>query len=149
MRSGEWLPLQMGAGTHLSHFCRQHRTGAPLRLFCRADDGSGELHRSGESRIEGMTDRSNPPLDFQGWTCPLPLRDYPTIVMGHGSGGKLMADLIEHLFAPQFSNEYLSQMGDATALNFQWQISNSQLAIDNCKLKIAFTTDSFVVRPLF
>ncbi len=91
-----------------------------------------------------MTDNQvvfpNPPLDFEGWTCPLPLRDYPTIVMGHGSGGKLMADLIEHLFAPQFANDLLGQMGDATTLQFQ---------ISNFKFQMAFTTDSFVVRPLF
>ena len=87
-----------------------------------------------------MTDGPTPPLDFEGWTCPLPLRDYPTIVMGHGSGGKLMADLIEHLFAPQFANDYLRQMGDATTLKFD---------ISDLKFQIAFTTDSFVVRPLF
>ncbi len=87
-----------------------------------------------------MTDGSTPPLDFEGWTCPLPLRDYPTIVMGHGSGGKLMADLVEHLFAPQFANDYLRQMGDATTLKFE---------ISDLKFHIAFTTDSFVVRPLF
>jgi hydrogenase expression/formation protein HypE len=88
-------------------------------------------------------------LDFEGWTCPLPLRDYPTIVMGHGSGGKLMADLIEHLFAAQFANDLLGQMGDATTLSFQLPILNSKLTIDHWKLKMAFTTDSFVVRPLF
>jgi hydrogenase expression/formation protein HypE len=95
-----------------------------------------------------MTD-STLPLDFDGWTCPLPLRNYPTVVMGHGSGGRLMADLIEHLFAPQFANDLLNQMGDATTLNFQLPTSNSKLAIDNWTLKLAFTTDSFVVRPLF
>ena len=85
-----------------------------------------------------MTD--NPSLDFEGWTCPLPLRDYPTIVMGHGSGGKLMADLVEHLFAPQFANDALNQMGDATVI---------KSLIPNTQFQIAFTTDSFVVRPLF
>ncbi len=94
-----------------------------------------------------MTDSSNPPPDFQGWTCPLPLRDYPTIVMGHGSGGKLMADLIEHLFAPQFANDFLNQMGDATTLKFE--ISNLDAAREYAKFQMAFTTDSFVVRPLF
>ena len=75
-----------------------------------------------------MTDPQITPLDFEGWTCPLPLRDYPTIVMGHGSGGKLMADLIEHLFAPQFANDLLDQMGDATTLKFE--ISNLKSAIE-------------------
>lgn len=35
-------------------------------------------------------------------TCPAPLRRYPRIVMGHGSGGRMTQDLIEHLFAPAF-----------------------------------------------
>jgi hydrogenase expression/formation protein HypE len=83
---------------------------------------------------------NNQTFDLEGWTCPLPLRDYPTIVMGHGSGGKLMADLIEHLFAPQFANDLLGQIGDATTLKFQ---------ISNVEFQMAFTTDSFVVRPLF
>lgn len=82
-----------------------------------------------------MTDKPN----LLGWTCPRPLQNYPTIVMGHGAGGKMMADLIEHLFAPAFDNEWLGQMGDATALE--------QLAVSGQRL--AFTTDSFVVSPLF
>jgi hydrogenase expression/formation protein HypE len=83
-----------------------------------------------------MTDKPN----FLGWTCPRPLQNYPTIVMGHGSGGKMMADLIEHLFAPAFDNEWLGQMGDATALTTDGGTWTE---------KIAFTTDSFVVNPLF
>ena len=78
----------------------------------------------------------NKKLNLLGWTCPRPLLNYPTIVMGHGSGGKMMADLIENLFAPAFDNEWLAQMGDATALKLPAG-------------KTAFTTDSFVVSPLF
>jgi len=29
--------------------------------------------------------------NFGGWACPVPLRDSPTIVMGHGAGGGMMA----------------------------------------------------------
>ncbi len=79
-------------------------------------------------------------LNLLGWTCPRPLQNYPTIVMGHGAGGKMMGDLIEHLFAPAFDNEWLSQMGDATAL---------MLDGGPGKTNLAFTTDSFVVSPLF
>jgi hydrogenase expression/formation protein HypE len=79
-------------------------------------------------------------LNLLGWTCPRPLQNYPTIVMGHGAGGKMMADLIEHLFAPAFDNEWLNQMGDATALT----MDDGQRTT-----KLAFTTDSFVVTPLF
>ena len=75
-------------------------------------------------------------LDFEGWSCPLPLRDYPNIVLGHGGGGKLMSELVEHLFLPAFRNETLEVMGDASVLEAP-------------KGRLAFTTDSFVVSPLF
>jgi hypothetical protein len=35
-------------------------------------------------------------LDFTAWSCPIPLRHHPTIIMGHGGGGKLSAELVEH-----------------------------------------------------
>jgi hydrogenase expression/formation protein HypE len=73
---------------------------------------------------------------FDGWTCPVPLQNYPTIVMGHGAGGKMMNDLIRHLFAAEFKNELLGQMADATV-------------IDPGAGRLAFSTDSFVVSPLF
>ncbi len=78
-------------------------------------------------------------LNLLGWTCPRPLQNYPTIVMGHGAGGRMMADLIEHLFAPAFDNEWLGQMGDSAV------IADSFFA----RSSLAFTTDSFVVSPLF
>ena len=73
--------------------------------------------------------------DFEGWTCPVPLKNYPTIVMGHGAGGKMMNDLIRHLFAAEFENELLGQLADATV-------------IQPGPGRLAFTTDSFVVSPL-
>ena len=82
---------------------------------------------------------SNQP-DFKSWVCPLPLRNYPTIVMGHGSGGKMMSDLINHLFVPSFDNDLLAKMGDSAVLDLP---ANGQEP-----LRLAFTTDSFVVSPL-
>ncbi len=74
-----------------------------------------------------------------GWICPVPLQNYPTIVLGHGSGGKMMADLIHHLFLPLLGGDALRQMSDSAVLNMD--------DFDpDCRL--AFTTDSFVVRPL-
>ena len=73
---------------------------------------------------------------FDGWTCPVPLKNYPTVVMGHGAGGKMMNDLIRHLFAAEFKNELLGQMADATV-------------IQPGAGRLAFCTDSFVVSPLF
>jgi hydrogenase expression/formation protein HypE len=80
-------------------------------------------------------------INLLGWTCPRPLQNYPTIVMGHGAGGKMMADLIEHLFAPAFDNEWLGQMGDATKFD--------PALLGPRDSSLAFTTDSFVVSPLF
>ena len=85
-----------------------------------------------------MTDNTK----IAGWTCPRPLQNYPTIVLGHGSGGKMMDDLIKHLFSPAFNNELLGQLNDSTTIDlaeiFQTIPSN----------RLAFTTDSFVVSPL-
>lgn len=75
-------------------------------------------------------------FDFESWTCPLPLRDYPNVVLGHGGGGKLSAELVNHLFIPAFQNPTLELLGDSTVLNFSGE-------------RVAFSTDSFVVRPLF
>ena len=77
-----------------------------------------------------------PVASFEGWTCPLPLRDSPTVVMGHGGGGAMSAELVEHIFMPAFANGTLAQLGDSAIL----EVGTSRLA---------FSTDSFVVRPLF
>lgn len=58
--------------------------------------------------------------------------------MGHGSGGKMMADLIRHMFLPLLENEALNQLGDSAVLELE-QFPN----------RLAFSTDSFVVNPLF
>jgi hydrogenase expression/formation protein HypE len=74
--------------------------------------------------------------DFSNWSCPLPLADYPTIVMGHGGGGKLGTELVEHLFLPAFRNPALENLGDAAVLDLNGA-------------RLALSTDSFVVQPLF
>ena len=50
-----------------------------------------------------MADSAYAPVDFSSWTCPAPLRDHDRVVMGHGGGGTLSAELVEHLFAPAFA----------------------------------------------
>lgn len=83
---------------------------------------------------------SDTPPDLENWSCPLPLRDYPAIVMGHGGGGRLSAELVEHLFVPAFGGtehaDVLRQLGDAAVL-------------DVGGARLAFSTDSYVVRPRF
>ncbi len=69
-------------------------------------------------------------------SCPLPIFDHPQIVLGHGSGGKLSAELIDKVFVSRFRNPTLERMDDQATL----EIGNARLA---------FTTDSFVVTPIF
>lgn len=80
-------------------------------------------------------------LNFEAWTCPLPLRDYPKIVLGHGGGGKLSNELVENLFLPAFHNEMLDKLSDSAQLDVSESVKNGE--------KLAFSTDSFVVQPLF
>jgi hydrogenase expression/formation protein HypE len=70
------------------------------------------------------------------WTCPLPLRDYPQVVMGHGGGGKLSADLVEHLILPALGGQDEGALGDSTV-------------VGPVAGRLALSTDSYVVRPLF
>lgn len=70
------------------------------------------------------------------FTCPLPLSQRETIVLGHGSGGLLSAELIRDIILPAYSNPTLARLED-------------QATIDLNGTRLAFTTDSFVVKPLF
>ena len=67
--------------------------------------------------------------------CPLPLQ-YEQIVMAHGGGGHMMQQLLETVIHAEFSNPLLDQQHDSAVFNIGSQ-------------KVAFTTDSYVVNPLF
>jgi hydrogenase expression/formation protein HypE len=69
-------------------------------------------------------------------SCPLPIFQHPQIVLGHGSGGKLTADLIDQIFLPAFRNPILEKLDD-------------QAVVTIGGARLAFTTDSFVVTPIF
>ena len=70
------------------------------------------------------------------YDCPIPLRDYPIITLAHGGGGAMMRRLIREMFTAAFGDESLQSSADSAILNLPHQ-------------RIAFTTDSFVVKPLF
>ncbi|MGB8390915.1 hydrogenase expression/formation protein HypE, partial [Mycobacterium sp.] len=74
-------------------------------------------------------------IDPADWVCPLPLRETKRIVLGHGGGGILSEELIENLFLPAFG----SAAGG----------SRDSALLDIAGGRIALTTDSFVVQPLF
>jgi hydrogenase expression/formation protein HypE len=69
-------------------------------------------------------------------SCPLPIFEHKQIVLGHGSGGKLTAELIDKVFRPAFANSILDKLDDQAVV----QVNGTRLA---------FTTDSFVVTPIF
>ncbi len=74
-------------------------------------------------------------------SCPLPFSDYPTIQMAHGGGGRLTQQLIDRLFVPSFDNPALSAQHDGALLELS--------GLDGKAGRLAFSTDSYVVRPLF
>jgi hydrogenase expression/formation protein HypE len=69
-------------------------------------------------------------------SCPLPLRDYPHVLLAHGGGGSLTQQLIETLFLAEMKNPALEVLHDGAVLDVNGG-------------RVAFSTDSYVVRPLF
>ena len=80
-----------------------------------------------------MPDDRNP---LEELTCPAPLPAKDKILLGHGSGGRLSADLLREIFLPAFHNPVLAQLNDQAVVSVEG-------------VRLAFTTDSFVVNPLF
>jgi hydrogenase expression/formation protein HypE len=68
--------------------------------------------------------------------CPLPITQTRQILLGHGAGGRLTAQLIENLIVPAFANPILAALDD-----------QAQLEVGGVRL--AFTTDSYVITPIF
>jgi hydrogenase expression/formation protein HypE len=81
-----------------------------------------------------MADRR--PDDQKGFSCPIPISRYPHVLLAHGGGGQLMHQLIEKMFMPAFGNPRLDARHDGAVLETRGD-------------RVAFTTDSYVVRPLF
>jgi len=69
-------------------------------------------------------------------SCPLPLTGYPHVLLAHGGGGKLMHQLLQKVFLAAFGNPALDAQHDSAVL-------------DCPSSRLAFTTDSYVVRPIF
>jgi hydrogenase expression/formation protein HypE len=78
----------------------------------------------------------NNEFDFEGYTCPVPIKPTDTIVLGHGSGGKLSHDLVNRLFLPELGKAAPRALDDSAIVTINGQ-------------RLALTTDSHVVSPLF
>jgi hydrogenase expression/formation protein HypE len=72
---------------------------------------------------------------MENFSCPFPIQNYPQVLLAHGGGGKLMHQLIGKMFLPAFRNPLLDSQHDASVFEIAGQ-------------RLAFTTDSYVVRPL-
>ncbi len=70
------------------------------------------------------------------FSCPIPIEHYPNVLLAHGGGGKLTHQLIERLFLPLFGNPLLETRHDGAVISLGSH-------------RLAFTTDSYVIRPLF
>ncbi len=86
-----------------------------------------------------MIENNGSGIDVAGLTtCPLPFNDYERILLGHGSGGTLSNDLLRKVFLPALGNKTLEGLEDQATLR-----------LPTGTARVAFTTDSFVVKPLF
>ena len=79
-------------------------------------------------------DKNN--TDSFNLSCPVPILSHKNIQLAHGGGGKLMHELIEKIFLPNFSNELLNESHDGAIFRIG-------------DFNFAFTTDSYVINPLF
>ena len=75
-------------------------------------------------------------LNPEDFSCPLPVMEYETIQLAHGSGGRLSSELVSRVFLPRFGNAILNRLEDQAGVAFP-------------QGRLALTTDSFVVDPLF
>ncbi|MEN6572012.1 MAG: hydrogenase expression/formation protein HypE [Anaerolineaceae bacterium] len=83
-----------------------------------------------------MSNQSTP--TFEGAVCPVPLRHHDSIVIGHGSGGRMTQELIQEIFQPHLTAPQILAGNDFAEVNSQ----------DQKSARLAVSTDSHIVYPL-
>jgi len=86
--------------------------------------------------IEKKSEIRDQKSDDFALSCPIPIAEYPHVLLAHGGGGALMHKLIERMFVPAFSNPLIENRHDGATFDVK-------------DARLAFTTDSHVVHPLF
>lgn len=81
-------------------------------------------------------DKKDLPLPLLGLQCPIPISEYPQVLLAHGGGGTLSQQIVKKMIAPQFQNEILSPLHDGAVFTLGGT-------------RLAFSTDSYVVSPIF
>ena len=92
-------------------------------------------HKRQRKDVRNQKTIPNSPLAF-GPQCPIPISEYPHVLLAHGGGGRLTQMLIERMFAPTFDNAILESLHDGAIF-------------DVGGARLAFSTDSFVINPIF
>src|SRR5690606_19306139 len=105
---------------------RSARPWYPARAPAPPTSATAGASRAGEKT---MTD---PEFNLN---CPLPLSNHEQVLLAHGGGGRLMQQLLEQVITPAIDNATLQSRHDSAVVEVGGQ-------------RLAFTTDSFVVRPL-
>jgi hydrogenase expression/formation protein HypE len=75
-------------------------------------------------------------IENNGMACPLPINNHKKVLMAHGGGGNLSHQLIQKMFLSQFNNSFLNEEHDGAVIPVK-------------EGRIAFSTDSYVVNPIF
>jgi len=81
-----------------------------------------------------MAPKNTSPIDFT-LSCPIPISDYPHVLLAHGGGGKLTHQLIERMFSSEFANPLLKELHDGASFSVG-------------DVRLAFSTDSYVIHPI-
>jgi hydrogenase expression/formation protein HypE len=76
------------------------------------------------------------PKVMAGLACPIPISDYPHVLLAHGGGGRLSQQLIQKMILPQFKNDLLEPLHDGAVFKLNG-------------VRLAFSTDSYVINPIF
>jgi hydrogenase expression/formation protein HypE len=83
------------------------------------------------------SEKKDTALDLSaGLACPIPISDYPQVLLAHGGGGKLSQQIIQKMIVPQFKNEFLEPLHDGAVFTLNGT-------------RFAFSTDSYVISPIF
>ena len=90
-------------------------------------------------------------------SCPAPFADHDRVLLGHGSGGRMSADLLRRVFLAAFDSEVLAALEDQATIRLPaptplappYQGGDGGVGSAGKGSRLAFTTDAFVVRPLF
>jgi len=71
-----------------------------------------------------------------GLSCPIPISEYPSVLMAHGGGGKLTQQMIRRMYLSQFTSDLLAPLHDGAVF-------------EAAGARLAFSTDSYVISPIF